>query len=315
MAIKEKIHGEANSLSFNGIKIGGMEITANSTVAVLIVNLTPEKADAFEKCLLSKIPLEYVSLYNTPPVSLSPNTRAEPNRPVIAGVEIDTWNEPESKMKFSTMGFYVSWYESGAWKEGCLIAGHSASDDTSPVYAKSMFQGAFTYPDDAVATFKKWGSLTDPTADVALYKLNSGFDGRPRIWITSAYPHDVYGTIATSSLAVNDWVELSGDASDIQSLQIQSLHYDGPENESYWPYSGTMMDYIKTTLGSQGGDSGGPIYQKYLNSPAGIYMCYASGICSATLDVDGSPTSTLYSSVDNISDELNVGTIDYTTDR
>ena len=95
-----------------------------------------------------------------------------------------------------------------------------------------MFQGAFTYPDDAVAKFKKWGSLNDPTADVALYRIQSGFDGKPSIWITSAYPHDVYGTIANPSLAVNDWVELSGDASDIQQLQIESLHYDGQEDEA-----------------------------------------------------------------------------------
>lgn len=190
-----------------------------------------------------------------------------------------------------------------------------ASDDTSPVHAKYMFQGAFDYPDDAVAKFKKWGSLNDPTADVALYRIQSGFDGKPSIWITSQYPHDVYGTIATSSLSVNDWVELSGDASDIQQLQIESLYYDGPEDEAYWPYTGTMMDYIKTTLGSQDGDSGGPIYQKYLDQPAGIYMCYASGICGGTVDEDGTPVSTYYSSVDNIYDELNVGTIDYTTDR
>ena len=54
-----------------------------------------------------------------------------------------------------------------------------ASDDTSPVHAKYMFQGAFDYPDDAVAKFKKWGSLNDPTADVALYRIQSGFDGKP----------------------------------------------------------------------------------------------------------------------------------------
>ena len=316
MTIKEKIWEEANSLSNSGIEIGGMEITANSTVAVSIVNLTPVKAETFEKCLSSKIPLQYVSLFDTPPVTLTPTTRADPNRPVIAGVEVDIWSHPDQEMRFSTMGFYVSWYQNGAWKEGCLIAGHAACNDNSPVYAKSMFQGAFTYPDDVIATFKKWGSLTNPTADVALYKINStAFDGKPSIWISSAYPHDVYGTIATSSLAVNDWVELSGDASNIQQLQIQSLHYDGPTNGAYWPYSGTMKDYIKTSLGSQPGDSGAPIYQKYLDRQAGIYMCYASGICSATLDVDGTPVSTLYSSVDNIANELNVGTIDYTTDR
>lgn len=164
-----------------------------------------------------------------------------------------------------------------------------------------------------MSQISKNGGTTNPTADVALCTLLSTEDGIPKVWKSNGWDKQVFGERTVSQMSVGDYVEITGKTSGENSdAQIQDLSYNIDAGD--YPYTNGLNDLVLVDPDWLPDDSGTPVYIKYPDQQAQIYMIYACGIVSGGIYINDVLTWCVYSSVENIETKLGFDS-DFITDH
>ena len=240
--IENVLYRNLELLNDNGINVVCFGKTVNGTMLMEVENIDQEKVDTISELLRDIIPIELLVLAEGGKVETVTPAQTAQNRPVLAGVEMEGWDDITLDYRVGSLGLKVSWDD--GTKEGILTAAHCTNDTITTVYQ------------DSEGTYKKIGDTVEfitENNDAALVQFDEGSWAEPRVWHLTR-DLTVVNTTDYADQDIGKLVTFSG-----RTTGNGTGYIDLKGSFSHSEY-GNMANQVRFDGTVNGGDSGGPVY-------------------------------------------------------